>query len=173
MGDAYTEIFKVITDKKPRFNRFYHHKLHSKISVSVLKYGDHNIMSTFQSLSTWLNFNTFYTHREANIAFLKYVITDLTLQYIAIKKTISTFMNIDLTKEDITTLQQNIENNINTKNLNKLNLDGKMKDAADGNKYIVFPAFDLPTKIIELGNSSRRVATVAYEINVILIISPC
>ena len=39
-----------------------------------------------------------------------------------------------------------------------------MKDAIGGRKSIVFPVYDLPTKIIEFGNGAGRVTTVTYEI---------
>ena len=39
-----------------------------------------------------------------------------------------------------------------------------MKDAIDGHKSIVFPVYDLPTKIIGFGNGAGRVTTVTYEI---------
>ena len=47
MGTAYTENCDVIVDKKPRYPHFLvHHDIHSKIKLSTLKFGDHNIMST-------------------------------------------------------------------------------------------------------------------------------
>ena len=73
-------------------------------------------------------------------------------------------MNIDLTEEDIVQLQQNTENNINTNNDTKRNLDGQMKDATEGHKRIIFPALDLSTKIIGLGNGSSEGIIFTYEI---------
>ena len=106
MCTAYTEIFDVITDKKPRFPRFFvHHEFHSKIQVSALKYNEHTIMSTLQSLNTWLTFNNFSTHREASIGFLKFVSTGLTLQYIAKQRVISALTKVELSDEDIIALQ--------------------------------------------------------------------
>ena len=47
MDTAYTEVFEVITNKKPRYPRFLvHHDIHSKIKVRALKFEDHNIIST-------------------------------------------------------------------------------------------------------------------------------
>ena len=74
------------------------------MSISALKYGDHDIMSTLQSLSTGLTFNNFSTHREASIGFLKHVNTRLTLQYIAKKWVTSALMNVDFTDEHIIAL---------------------------------------------------------------------
>ena len=75
MGTSYTENFDVIVDN--------HHEILSKIKLTALKFGDHNIMSTLQSLNTWLNLNRFSTHREASIGFIKYVSTGFTLHHIA------------------------------------------------------------------------------------------
>ena len=89
MGTAYTEHFDVIVDKKPRYPRFFvHNDIHSKIKLTALKFGDHSIMLTLQSLNTWLNFNCFSTHREASIGFIKYISTGLTLHHIAKKKSL-------------------------------------------------------------------------------------
>ena len=60
MGTEYTEHFAVIVNKKPRYPLFFvHHDIHSKIKLTVLKFRDHNIMSTLQSLNTRLNLNRF------------------------------------------------------------------------------------------------------------------
>ena len=97
MGTAYTKNFNVITDKKPPYPRvFVHHDIHSKIKVTALKFGDHNIMSILQLFNTWLNLNRFSTHREASISFIKYIITGLTLQHIAKKRVTTALMNVDL-----------------------------------------------------------------------------
>ena len=51
MVTEYTEFFTVTTDKKPRFPRFFvQHEITSKFTISALKYGDHNIMTTLQPL---------------------------------------------------------------------------------------------------------------------------
>ena len=73
-------------------------------------------------------------------------------------------MNVDLTEEDIIVIQYNIENDINTKHSNTHNPDDQMKDTTEGHKHIVFTTFDLSTKIIEFGNESSRVTTVANGI---------
>ena len=60
METSYTENFDVIVDKKPCYPRFFvHHEIHSKIKLTVLNFGDYNIMSILQSLNTWLNLNGF------------------------------------------------------------------------------------------------------------------
>ena len=159
IGTKYTELFKVIT---PRF--FIHHEIHSKITVSTLKYGDYNIITTLQSPSTWSIFNNISTYHEASINFLKYVNIGVTLQYTANKIVASALMNVNLTKEKMIILQQNVENNINTNNLNKCNPNGQMKGTTDRYKRYVFPAFDLSTNIIGLGNGFGGVITVTYEI---------
>ena len=47
MGTEYTEYFDVITDKKTKYPRFFvHHDINSTLTVSTMKYSDHNIMST-------------------------------------------------------------------------------------------------------------------------------
>ena len=40
----------------------------------------------------------------------------------------------------------------------------EQRQSSDNDNYIVFPAFDLPTKRISFGNGSARVTTIAYEI---------
>ena len=51
IGTEYIEFFNVITDKKTKFPRFFvHHDLQSTLTVSAMKYSDHNTMSTLQSL---------------------------------------------------------------------------------------------------------------------------
>ena len=60
METEYTETFHVITDKKTKFFRFFvHHELNSKVIVSTLKYGNHNVISTLHSLRAWMTFITF------------------------------------------------------------------------------------------------------------------
>ena len=45
MGTKYTENFEVITDKKSRYPYFFvHHEIYSKIKLTALKFGDHNIV---------------------------------------------------------------------------------------------------------------------------------
>ena len=84
METSYTENFDVIVDRKPRYSYFFvNHEINSKIKLTALKFGNHNLMSTLKSLNTWLNLNRFSTHREASIGFIKYVSTGLTLYHIA------------------------------------------------------------------------------------------
>ena len=165
MGTAYTDTFDAITDKKTYFPRFFvHHQLHSEIQVSALKYGEHNIMSTLQSLNTWLTFNKFSTHHDASIGFLKYTSTDLTLQYINKKRVTSARMKVDFFDEDIIALQQTTENEMTNTQTNKRKPDGHLKDITCSQQRIVIPDFDLSTKRIGFGNGSNRVTTIAYEI---------
>ena len=144
MGTEYTESFDVITDKKNKFPRFFVHRdLHSTLNVSAMKYGDHNIMSTLQSLRTWVNFNIFSTHRVASIGFFKYVSTGLTLHSTAKKRVINTLMNDDLNDTDITALQECTTVTKMTTSNNKRNTDGNSKDPDTPNNIIVFLAFDI------------------------------
>ena len=105
MDTAYTENFDVIVDKKPHHPRFFvHPDIHSKIKLTALKFGDHNIMSTLQYLNALLNLNRFSTHREVSIGFIKYVSTGLTLHHSAKKRVYTALMNVDLSHEDIIAL---------------------------------------------------------------------
>ena len=66
--------------KKKIFPPFFvHHDIRVTLTVSAMKYSEHNVMSTLQFLRTWVTFNKFSTHRVASIAFLKYVSIYLTL----------------------------------------------------------------------------------------------
>ena len=164
MGTSYTENFDVIVDKKPRYPRFFvHHDIHSKLKLTALKFGDHNIMSTLQSLNTWLNFNRFSTHREASIGFIKYVSTGLTLHHIAKARVATALLNVDLSNEDITSLQDTTTESPIHNHTNKRKPDGQPKEPETTNS-ITFPAFDLSTKRIGFGNGTNRVTTVAYEV---------
>ena len=150
MGNSYTENFDVIVDNKPCYPRFFvHHDIHSKLKLTALKFGDHNIMSTLQSLNTWLNFNRFSTHREASIGFIKYVSIGLTLHHIAKTRVSTALLNVALLPDDITTLQETTTKNTIHNYTNKRNPDGQPKDI-ETNNSITFPAFDLSTKRIGL-----------------------
>lgn len=130
----YTEKNQVVTDKKTRIYPFFvHHELHSKFLIFALKYGDHTFMLTLQSLNTRLTFIKSFTHHEASVGFLKYVSTGRTVQNTLKERLISALMNVNLTEKDIIALQQNTENNINTKNSNKRKIDDQIKDATEGN----------------------------------------
>ena len=164
MGTEYTESFDVIINKNkfPRF--FVHHDIHSTLTVSVMKYSDHNIMSTLQSLRTWTTFNKSATHRVTSIDFLKYVSTDLTLHSTAKQQVTNALMNVDLNETDISALQVCI---LVTKNLTtniKRNLDSNRKEPDTQDNTIVFPTFDLSPKRVDFGNGNVQVTTVAYEI---------
>ena len=114
MGTAYTETFDIIIGKKkPQYPRFFvHHEIHSKIQVLPLKFGEHKIMLTLQSLNTWLHFNSVSTRREASIGFLKYISIGLTFQCIAKKRVTTALMNVDHTEEGIIALQNTTENDV-------------------------------------------------------------
>ena len=164
METSYTENFDVIVDKKPRYPRYFvYHEIHFQIKLIALKFGDHNIMSTLQSLNTWINLNRFSTHREASIGFIKYVSTGLTLYHIAKKRVAIALMNVELSPEDILTLQETTNETAIHNHNNKRKPDGQPKEAEHSNS-IIFPSFDLSTKRIGFGNNTNRVTTVAYEV---------
>ena len=73
-------------------------------------------------------------------------------------------MKVDLSDEDMIVLKQITENEVTNTQTNKRKTDGQLKDTTDSHQRIVFPAFDLSTKRIGLGNGSNRVTTIAYEI---------
>ena len=165
MGTAYTETCNVINDKKPRYPRvFVDHDIHSKIKLTALKFGYHNIMSTVQSLNTLLNLNRLSTHREASISFIKYIGTGLILQPIAKKRVTTALMNVDISPENISALQKTTEKDTIHNNKNKRKPDRQLKEAETNRHRIIFPAFDLSTKRIGFRNGSKRVTTVAYEV---------
>ena len=102
METEYTEYFDVITDKKTIFPRFFvHHDIHSTLTISAMKYSDHNIMSTLQVLRTWETLNKFDTHRVASIDFPKYVSTGLTLHSTAKQCVINALMEVKPNDKDI------------------------------------------------------------------------
>ena len=138
MSTAYTENVDVIVDKKPRYPRFFvHHDIHSKIKLTALKFGDHNIMSTLQYLNALLNLNRFSTHREVSIGFIKCVSTGLTLHHIAKKRVSTTLMNTDFSPEDIIALQATTEGEETHNHNNKRKLDGQLKEP-EKNKTVSF-----------------------------------
>ena len=129
MGTAYTENFDVIVNKNPRYPHFFvHHNIHSKIKLIALKFGNYNIMSTLQSLNTWLNLNRFSTHREASIVFIKYISTGLTLHHIAKKKVSTILTNVDISPEDIITLQETTEGDAIHHHNSTRKPDGQLKN---------------------------------------------
>ena len=165
MGTTYTEYFDVIADKKTKFPRFFvHHDIHSILTVSAMKYSDHNIMSILYSLRTWVTFNKFSTHRVASIDFLKYVSTGLALHSTAKKRATNALLNVDLNKSDISALHVRIPDTTYLTTNNKRNPDGNRKEPDTQDNTIVFPAFDLSTERVGFGNGTTRVTTIAYEI---------
>ena len=118
-----------------------------------MKYGDQNIMSTFQSFRTWVNFNKFSTHRVASIGFLKYVSTGLTLYSTAKQRVINALLYVDLNETGIITFQECILVTKKTSSNNKRNTDGNKKYPDTQNNTIVFP-----------GNSGKCKNSVFYLI---------
>ena len=96
-------------------------------------------------MNTWLKLNRFSTHREASIEFIKYVSTGLTLRHIAKKRVATALMKVELSPEDITTLQETTAETAIHNHNNKRNPDGQPKEV-EHNNSITFPAFDLSTK---------------------------
>ena len=165
MGTEYTEYFDVITDKKTKYPRFFgHHDINSTLTESAMKYSDHNIMSTLQSLRTSINFNKFDTYRVASIGFLKYVSTGLTLHSTVKQRVVNILMQVNLNEEDISALQAYIPIISDSTSNNKRLLNGNRKDPSTPDTTLVFPAFNLSTKRVRFGNGNSRVTTVAYEI---------
>ena len=131
-GTVSTETFDFITNKKLRYSRFFvYHEIHSKIKFTALKFGNHNIISTFQPLNTWLNINRFYTLREASIRFLKDISTGLTFQHISKNIVTSALINVDLTEKDIISLQKTTEKDVFHNHNNKHKPDEQLKDASE------------------------------------------
>ena len=108
--------------------------------------------------------NRFSTHREANIRFIKYTSTGITLQYISKRRVYSALMNVDPINEDIILLQHITEDDVLDNNNNKRRPNVQLKKAETNQHRIVFPAVDLSTKRIGFGSGSNRVTTVAYEV---------
>ena len=129
-----------------------------------MKYSDLNIMSTLQSLRTWVTFNKFDTHRVASIRFLKYISTGLTLHFTAKQRVINAIMKVNLNEADILTLQESIPIIKESITSNKRRPGGDRKDPNTQDKTIVFPAFDLSTERVGFGNGTARVTTVVYKI---------
>lgn len=73
-------------------------------------------------------------------------------------------MNVDFIEEDIITLQKTTDNDVTNTHSNRIKLDDQLRDITEGQQCIIFPAFDLSTKIIEFENESNIEITVAYEI---------
>ena len=71
-----------------------------------MKYSDYNIISTLQSLRTWVIFNKLDTHRFASIGFLKYVSTGLTLHSTAKQRGINALVQVKLNEPDISAFQE-------------------------------------------------------------------
>ena len=59
-------------------------------------------------------------------------------------------MNVALTEQDIIALQQSTEIEKTITHSNKCKPDGQMKDTTDEQQRIVFPAFDLSTKKMDM-----------------------
>ena len=131
-----------------------------------MKHGDDNIMSTLQK-KTWLTQDKYKTHREASIGFIKYISTVFAVKQVAKAHVVNVLVNFELTKEEISTLSKITKYDMVTTNTTskKRSTDGQPKvPVEDINNQIAFPAFDLPTKKIDFGNSPHRVTTIVYEI---------
>ena len=114
-----------------------------------------------------LNTAHFNTHREASIGFIKYISTAFTLQQVAKARVVQALMNLELTKEEISTLSTIPNDDMVTTNTTskKRSTNGQPKvPEEDINNQITFPAFDLSTKKVGFGNSPHRVTTIVYEI---------
>ena len=72
-------------------------------------------------------------------------------------------MKVQLSPDDITTLQEITTVTITHNHIIKRTTDGQPKDP-EHNNSITFPAFDLSTKRIGFGKGTNRVTTVAYEV---------
>ena len=119
-----------------------------------MKYSDLNIMSTLQSLATWLIFNKFATHYVTSICFLKYASTGLILYLTAKQQVTNALMNLYLTETDIIALQECISVTIDPTSNNKRNPDVIRKEPDTQHNTIVFSAFDLSTKRVGFGNGN-------------------
>ena len=100
MGADYATNFTIINDRKVQFPRFFVRLvIDSTRTVSSMKYGDDNIMTTLQKNKTWLTQDKYNTHREASIGFIKYISTAFTPQQVAKARVVNALMNLKLTKE--------------------------------------------------------------------------
>ena len=132
-----------------------------------MKHGDENIMTTLQKNKTWIAQDKYNIHREASIGFTKYIRTAFTLQQVAKARVVNILMNLELTKEEISTLSTIPKDDTVTSNTTskKRSTDGQPKvPEEDINNQIIFQAFDLWTKKVGFGNSPHRVTTIAYEV---------
>ena len=168
MGADYATKFTIINDRKARFPRFFiRHVIDSTRTVSSMKHGDEKIMTTLQKNRTWIAQDKYNTHRETSISFIKYISTVFTLQQAAKARVVNALINLELTKEEISTLTTILEDDTVTLKTTskKYSTDGQPKVLEkDINNQIIFPAFDLSTKKVGFGNSSHRVKTIAYEV---------
>ena len=124
-------------------------------------------MTTLQKNKTWIAQDKYNTHREASIGFIKYTRTAFTLQQVVKVRVVNALMNLELTKEEISTLSTIPKDDTVTSNTpsKKRSTDGQPKvPEEDINNQIIFPAFDLWTKKVDFGNSPHRVTTIAYEV---------
>ena len=106
-------------------------------------------MTTLQKNKTWIAQDKYNTHREASIGFIKYIRTVFTLQQVVKVRVVNALMNLELTKEEISTLSTIPKDDTVTSNTpsKKRSTDGQPKvPEEDINNQIIFPAFDLWTK---------------------------
>ena len=112
-----------------------------------MKYGDHNIMSIFQKLRTWITYHNLSYH-EVSIGFFKCISIGLTLQAGINKRVVAALMNFDLHLDEVESLRIQTEYDMVTLNesSNKHSNMGNRKDSTEDAKMtIVFPAFDSST----------------------------
>ena len=98
---------------------------------------------------TWLTQDKYNTHREASIGFIKYISIAFTLQQVAKARVVQALINLELTKEEISTLSTIPNDDMVTTNTTskKRSTDGQPKvPVEDINNQITFPVFDLSTK---------------------------
>ena len=168
MGADYAKKFTIINDRKARFPRFFvRHVIYYTRTVSSMKYGDDNIMTTLQKNMTWITQDKYNTHREASIGFIRYISIAFTLQQVAKARVVQALMNLELTKEEISTLSTIPNDDMVTTNTTskKRSTDGQPKVPVEYiNNQITFPVFNLSTKKVGFGNSHHRVTTIAYEV---------
>ena len=132
-----------------------------------MKHDDENIMTTLQKNKTWIAQDKYNTHREANISFIKYISTAFTLQQVTKARVVNALMNLELPKEEISTLTTIPEDDTVSSNTTskKHSTDGQPKvPEEDINNQIIFPVFDLSTTKVGFGNSPHHVTTIAYEV---------
>ena len=165
VGTVYTDTFDVITDKKITFSSFFFSSRTPFENPSIRSYIQQTQYHANSTVSQQLaNLQQIFYPPRSKYRLPKYISTSLTLQYIANKRVTPTLAKVDLTEEEIIALQQNTENDVNNTQNNRRKPDGQLKDVTESQQRNVSLAFDLSTKRIRFGNSSKKVTTITYEI---------